>query len=154
MPLNINLDPLLNAVLEEVAEEIHGLIIDKIESKEWDWPRETVRKSGEIARSPRDIVDMGELWKSQGYHVIGNEIIFYNTAEHAAVVHEGADNRDYPGRPFMREVLEENDPREMIAERLGYKLDDYGYRDERGRFTKVDDDIRGVDYDTELGRFE
>ena len=37
----------------------------EISSKVWDWPGKTKRKNGEIAGSPRDIVDTGELRNSQ-----------------------------------------------------------------------------------------
>lgn len=35
-----------------------------LEDVRWQWPRTTVRKSGDVVSSPRDIVDTGELKNS------------------------------------------------------------------------------------------
>lgn len=37
---------------------------DSIQSPIWNWPRSTLRKSGDLVGSPRDIVDLGGLINS------------------------------------------------------------------------------------------
>lgn len=47
------------------ANESNRQMKTLIKSPIWSWPRETQRSSGRVVRSPRDIVDTGELLKSQ-----------------------------------------------------------------------------------------
>jgi hypothetical protein len=42
-------------------DEFHVSMEDSI----WSWPKETLRKSGERVGSPRDIIDLGNLYNSQ-----------------------------------------------------------------------------------------
>lgn len=42
-------------------DEFHVSMEDSI----WSWPKETLRKSGERVTSPRDIIDLGNLYNSQ-----------------------------------------------------------------------------------------
>lgn len=51
----------LAKAFERTAEEFGGVCQDAITSRVWQWDGTTVRKSGEIAGSPRNIVDTGEL---------------------------------------------------------------------------------------------
>jgi hypothetical protein len=43
-----------------------------LEDVRWQWPRTTVRKSGDVVASPRDIVDTGELKNSYEVQYEGN----------------------------------------------------------------------------------
>ena len=47
------------------AQQANNEIKTLIKSPIWDWPRETIRAKGQVARSPRDIVDTRNLLKSQ-----------------------------------------------------------------------------------------
>lgn len=49
------------------AQNVDELFREKIKSTEWDWPRATKRKSGQVVYSPRDIVDEGTLINSQSW---------------------------------------------------------------------------------------
>lgn len=51
------------------ALDFHGIVLDEIESKKWEWDRLTRRKNGALVGSPRDIVDTGELRNSQEFFV-------------------------------------------------------------------------------------
>jgi hypothetical protein len=44
-----------------VSEEFGGVCQDAIASPIWEWDRTTFRRSGEVATSPRNIVDLGNL---------------------------------------------------------------------------------------------
>jgi hypothetical protein len=81
---------------------------------EWEWPGETRRKNGEVVDSPRDIYDLGDLYKSgvESFRVYrgenGAEANWHwdavNTSgeEYAWYVHEGT--RFMPGRPFTDDI--------------------------------------------------
>lgn len=53
------------------AEEFGGVCQDALRSPIWDWPRTTVRKSGQVVSSPRDVVDMGGIVNSYRWEVSG-----------------------------------------------------------------------------------
>ena len=74
----------------------------------YSWPRQTVRQSGEIAGSPRNIVDTGELLRSRSVQVRGDDATFGWSADHALIAHEGATLRNgtvLPPRRWTREAL-------------------------------------------------
>ena len=86
----------------------------------WSWPRDTLRKSGELAGSSRDIVDMGRLYGSQQIKekFLQSKVVFsiiYNTP-YAALVHYGGAIQPYgnpkaatvtvPGRPWITATLQ------------------------------------------------
>jgi hypothetical protein len=157
----ININPLVEAALAEVAHEIHNEILDNIESPHWYWPNETKRKSGQVVSSPRDIVDKEKLLKSQDVKIDGLHVKFFNTANYSDLVHEGGSNGHaiLPARPFMTDVL---DGGPSVAERLAEKLkanlttDNRGVtrlRDDRGRFVK-DAGLRDITVETETTEFD
>lgn len=47
----------------ELSGFVFGLVRDQLKEQIYEWPRITVRQSGEIAGSPRNIVDTGELYR-------------------------------------------------------------------------------------------
>jgi hypothetical protein len=54
-------DTNLIAAWNEVAEKFEQILDESMSDERWYWPHRTLRQSGEIAGSPRDIVDTGEL---------------------------------------------------------------------------------------------
>lgn len=73
----------------------------------WDWPNETIRRNREVVDSPRDIYDLGTLYRS------GVESFTPATTRNAATaswqwndygyyVHYGT--RFMPGRPFTDDI--------------------------------------------------
>ena len=46
---------------DTVAKMFEEYITESMDDERWYWPRETLRSTGEVADSPRDIVDTGEL---------------------------------------------------------------------------------------------
>ena len=55
----------LQRAFRDTAQTYNREMQKAIASRIWDWPRRTVRKSGEVVGSPRDIVDTGNLLDSQ-----------------------------------------------------------------------------------------
>ncbi len=97
----------------------------EISTEKWVWDGTTHRRSGEVAGSPRDIIDTGELFQSQQEPTFsGNTARIDWTAGHAAAVHEGSLNRGkiIPGRPWTRTALEVFPVAEVFAEELRREL--------------------------------
>jgi len=55
----------LDESFQELAQILFNEFHVSMESEIWDWPRQTKRRSGEIVDSPRNIVDLGDLYDSQ-----------------------------------------------------------------------------------------
>ena len=85
----------------------------EFQTKKWDWPNRTFRNNDTVVTSPRDIVDLGALLKSQTrdniseYHTTftwtGNE-----DGSYALEVHDGYVTRDGQrvlSRPFTRDTI-------------------------------------------------
>lgn len=70
----------------------------------WNWPRETLRKSGEVVRSPRSIVDTGELLRSYSRRKQGVGTFVHSwDAPHATITYLGWVGRSgavVPARPW------------------------------------------------------
>lgn len=60
-----NFDGDVNEAFEAGARLLHQNIKGMILDKRWEWDRLTRRKNSEVAGTLRDIVDTGELYRSQ-----------------------------------------------------------------------------------------
>jgi hypothetical protein len=83
---------------------------------QWDWKGSdgtTRRKNGEIAREPRDIVDMGKLLQSKQRKQSGRNVVDFEwTADHAEGVHNGYKTKSgalNPARPWTDPTLADID---------------------------------------------
>lgn len=98
-----------------------------IEADLYDYPRETRRKSGEIAGSPRNIVDQADLLGSKivTRSSDGSSAEFSWDKDYAIAVHEGfttKTGRDVPPRKWTEKGIEEADPITFFSEALGREL--------------------------------
>lgn len=61
-----NIEVKLMQAFEAWAEEDldDGYFEDQFKDEKWDYPGETRRKNGEVVESPRDIFDLGTLYRS------------------------------------------------------------------------------------------
>lgn len=59
----------VEVAFSSVAIALHQEIKEQILSPIWQWDRITIRKSGEVARSPRDIYDSGDLHEGQKWYL-------------------------------------------------------------------------------------
>jgi len=96
------------------------LLNNALESKTWDWPRETYRKNGSVAGRTRDIVDTGRLKDSlkvsTKFLKTKTTFTIDYSAPYATFVHEGGYITPYgdttrdsvyaPGRPWVTAVLQ------------------------------------------------
>ncbi|MEO1521989.1 MAG: hypothetical protein AAFU78_14590, partial [Cyanobacteria bacterium J06633_2] len=58
------------------SQMVHGFFEncqEMILDERWTWPRPTVRQNEEIVASPRDIFDIGELYRSGSAEVFSND---------------------------------------------------------------------------------
>ena len=53
----------IDAAFDAVALNLFSGIRDALKKEIYEWPRVTLRSSGAIVGSPRDIFDTGELWR-------------------------------------------------------------------------------------------
>jgi hypothetical protein len=100
------IDKILTAFKISFAEtvlEIAAANRDAIKSERYGWKGKTERSTGEIASSPRNIVDTGYLRDSQDLD--GDEMDFkiFWTADYAADVHEGVGK--FPARRWTQEAI-------------------------------------------------
>lgn len=51
----------LDAGVKALGHTLHNQFQEEITSQKWNWPRKTVRNSGEVAGRTRNIVDFGSL---------------------------------------------------------------------------------------------
>ena len=113
--------------LKEVVPELDRQFTEEIQTVKWGWPRETDRKNGSTVTSPRDIVDMGDLMRSQQNRRIND---FHHRwvwdVEYSSVVHNGAvlkQGGNYPARPWTKTAIRVIDPDKIISDTLRRELD-------------------------------
>jgi hypothetical protein len=106
---------LISAAWKDTAQELDGAFRQAITSPLYEWPRPTPRSNGQIAGSPRDIVDRGELRDSQKNSIRDFEGNWVWNAPHSIIVHEGATLRSgtvLPPRRWTRKACFELYPLE------------------------------------------
>lgn len=118
--------------LEQVNSKIHRAFASGVEeygtqcrialsSEIWKWYGVTLRRSGELAGSPRDIRDTDELYNSQQEAFDGLFVAYvFWMAAHAAEVHEGIyeNGRFKPGRPWTIEATKQTDFQGVVGVEL------------------------------------
>lgn len=92
-----------------VFAELSTRFQQAIRTPAYSWPRNTLRQSGQLVGSPRDIVDTGTLARQQqSPQVTGSRAIYRWTAPYSPYVHEGVRLRGggiMPARPWTGAVL-------------------------------------------------
>jgi hypothetical protein len=125
----LNLD-LLHSVIEESFQELISEFaqeqVKQIEAVEWPWPRETVRSTGEVANSPRNIIDTGALRDSLNIEWVSpTEAIYHWDVDYAIYVHQGAvlsNGTELPARPWIFAAMGEYDLFQEFINKLNEKL--------------------------------
>jgi hypothetical protein len=93
----------IDIAFAETALEVFAANRHAIESERYEWNGKTERSTGEIASSPRNIVDTGHLRDSQDMDGEGIEYKLFWTADYAAEVHEGVGKM--PARRWTQEAI-------------------------------------------------
>ena len=121
--VRFNTTEILGAATQAFQEtnELLGVEFQKrITDLVWPWPGKTVRKTGVVADSPRNIVDQGQLRDSYNNGRRITPTVFEHAwdTEYAMAVHEGAVFKrggTLPGRPWVRVTLREVDVADIYA---------------------------------------
>ena len=100
----------LHGLTKAIAEQASVAMTEE----RWKWPRKTYRSNGEIAYSPRDIYDTGELFNSQRFYSDGEDGEIFYDCDYSADVH--AD------RPWLETAMHEVDVERVFAKALGKSL--------------------------------
>ena len=113
--------------LYELVPKLDRQFTEEIQTVEWGWPGVTKRKNGETVYSPRDIVDLGDLMRSQRNQKIDNFTWRWTwDVEYSSVVHNGAvlkQGGNYPARPWTKTAIRVIDPDKIISDTLRRELD-------------------------------
>lgn len=126
------LDDAIDRAFDRLVAEFEDLQIEQLEAVRWKWAdRVTVRQSGQVVGSPRDIVDTGKLRDSLNVTDVGNTHVRYEYQEdYAGLVHQGFDGvgkagqpENYPARPWVTTTVDEND---LLAIFCGYLAEELG----------------------------
>ena len=109
------LDKAITRSFDSVVAKVSDAMDEAIASDVWDYPRQTKRRNGELAGSPRSIVDTGELLDSKviSRSSVGNAVEFSWEAPHSLYAHEGYTTKsglDVPKRDWTRLGLEIANP--------------------------------------------
>ncbi len=114
------------ASIKVVADAVNTQAQANIRGAVWPWPRPTKRRNGSRVTSPRDIVDRGDLVRSNRVIPRGRgQWGLVWEARHALLVHEGFTLRSgtvYPGRPFARLAIDQTKPIALFAAEMGRRL--------------------------------
>jgi hypothetical protein len=102
---------ILEAALADTAGNLAARFRELIESPVFEWPGQTIRRSGEVAGSPRNIVDLGNLRDSQRTVKVNAAVFeFIWSVQYAAYVYFGYTTlagNSYPGRDWVSPVARE-----------------------------------------------
>ncbi|MBD2489033.1 hypothetical protein [Aulosira sp. FACHB-615] len=125
---NINISQINAAIaksfdvaVDALADSCQNALADDI----WDWPRQTVRRNGDVVGSPRDRVDSEELIDSLVISRSANAAELTWEADHAAIVHDGATTQngaELPGTPWTKVGIENCDVAEVMQRQLNKLL--------------------------------
>jgi hypothetical protein len=98
------------AILTAYDKVIYPQFKEELEREQFSWPRETRRRNGSVVGSPRNIVDLGGLRRSQERkRSSATELTYRWNAPYAALVltgYETSRGTIVPGRNWIKPALE------------------------------------------------
>lgn len=98
------------AILTAYDKVIYPQFKEELEREQFSWPRETRRRNGSVVGSPRNIVDLGGLRRSQERkRSSATELTYSWNAPYAALVltgYETSRGTIVPGRNWIKPALE------------------------------------------------
>lgn len=125
---NINIAQInaaINKSFDVAVDALADSCQDAIASDIWEWPRQTVRRNGDVVGSPRDRVDSEELIDSLVITRTANSAELTWEAPHATIVHDGAtttNGTELPGTPWTKVGVENCDVAEVMQRQLNKLL--------------------------------
>jgi len=119
------LDRAIAAAFEETAKELNDSFHQSIIDPKWKWDRVTIRRSGEVAGSPRNIVDLGTLRDSQDFKITANTALYTWNVPYSLYVQYGYTTKSgtvVAGRDWVEDGLSAIDLGKVFAKKLRSKL--------------------------------
>jgi len=115
---------IITDALHETIDFAADIAQENLSTDRYYWPRTTYRKNGEVVGTPRNARDEDTLYNSQYTVKEKNSGTIGYSADHAIAVHEGEPELDRPGRPFLKQVIEErgHDIARNFADNIKKKL--------------------------------
>jgi len=134
--ININLNDLprvfdraVQEALAKTGKKLDQQFDTEVTSVIWPWDRgDTFRKNKDIASSPRDIVDLGDLRdsKSEPEKIDNYSLKWTWKVDYSAIVHNGGkfkDGTEYPKRPWTETAEKEVNIENYFADILRREID-------------------------------
>lgn len=117
-----NIDRVLTAGLKGTVDQLDGAYTTAIESRRYDWPGQTLRKSGELAGTRRNIVDLGRFRDSQEVDFINPFLAEFSwNTPYSAQIFFGYTTRagnTFPARNPVEEAHRITDPTGLFADNV------------------------------------
>lgn len=112
--------------LKAIVPVLDRQFTEEIQTVEWGWPGETKRKNGSTVNSPRDIIDTGDLMRSQQNQKINNFTWRFTwDVEYSTLVHNGAvlkNGGNYPARPWTQTAVRVIKPDDFLSDIIRREL--------------------------------
>ena len=113
------LDKALGETWGKTEKEFAAAMTDQFNRVKWQWQGTTLRRNGELATSPRNIVDTANLRDSLVYERVGKYATAYGyTAPYAGINHEGgklSNGGEIPARPWVWGAVEDKPPIKLFS---------------------------------------
>lgn len=117
------IDKAISKAWDNTVDRMSQAMDDAIASDTYQYPRTTKRRNKSVVSSPRDIVDLGNLYdsKSVARSSNGNAAEFSWDVDYAAAMYYGYTTKgghEVPGRPWVEKAMEETNPQEVFEVQL------------------------------------
>lgn len=117
------IDKAISKAWDNTVDRMSQAMDDAIASETYQYPRTTKRRNKSIVTSPRDIIDLGNLYDSKevARSSDGNAVEFSWNVSYAAALHEGYTTKSgasVPPRMWTEKAIEETNPQEVFEVQL------------------------------------
>ena len=121
-------DRAVREALKKTGKRLDEQFDLEVSTVKWPWDRgETVRKNKQTVKSPRDIVDLGNLKNSKKSENLDPYGIRWTwEVDYSSIVHDGGkfmDGSEYPERPWTKDAEKEVNIQEYFADILRREID-------------------------------
>jgi len=121
------LNKVISQAFDATVERLDHALDEAITDDLYEYPRTTKRRSGEIAGSPRNIVDLGNLKDSKVVaRSSSSEVVEFSWQEpYSMAVHEGHTTKsgtEVPPRRWTEKGVEICDPAKVFGQELERRL--------------------------------
>lgn len=117
------IDKAISKAWDNTVDRMSQAMDDAIASDTYQYPRTTKRRNKSVVSSPRDIVDLGNLYDSKtvARSSDGNAAEFSWETPYSMAIHEGHTTKsgtEIPPRSWTEKAIEETNPQEVFEVQL------------------------------------